>query len=214
MPLFLCIRCARVLSGIYVLLLIACNGQRAGHASNSAELNRGETSSQTNTPSPTPARSASPSPDPHAMEPGNGAHVREKSWDRPRIDFSSVEAAMAVLAYAMQTKDTSLLLECFSRGTSWQSTNTVEKPWQRTKFKYERLATGLQLGGDFRNFFFGDDGDDCLRNYFVGQNLGAWRAIGKLRFAPPGSSAEPSTFVQWRKQGERHVVSEIAFPAD
>ena len=136
------------------------------------------------------------------------------TYPRPAIDFSSPEAAMAVLAYAMLTRDGALLLDCFAKGATWTNVNTVEKPWERTKLTYEGLAAGLKEGGDYRSFLFGDDGDDSFRNHFADVNREAWKTAGKLRFEAPDSSPEQPTYVQWRKLGQRYVVSEIAFPAD
>jgi hypothetical protein len=120
---------------------------------------------------------------------------------------------MAAFSYAMQTKDVALLLDCFAKG-AWTNVNTVEKPWQRTKLTTDNLAAGLMPGGDYRGFLFGDDGEDSFRNFFTGANRTAWKPAGKQRFEPPESSPDQPTYVQWKKQGARYVVSEIAFPAD
>ena len=211
-------RTAQMLTGACqlgcLLLLVTCDQHRAGNLASSSEPKQAEPSQPMNAQPPAPAPAADPPRDPHAADPAHRQLASEDHYDRPSIDFTSVEAAMAVLAYAMQTKDTSLLLDCFAPRDSWYSINTVEKPWSRTKLTYQSLAAGVQSGGDFRDFFFGDDGDDSFRNYFVGQNLGAWHALDRLRFAPPGSSEQQPTFVQWRKRGDRYVVSEIGFPAD
>lgn len=120
---------------------------------------------------------------------------------------------MAVLAYAMQAKDVDLLLDCFAR-TGWQNVNTVEKPWERTKLTYDDLAAGLKPGGDYRGFLFGEDGDDSFRNFFTGPSNAPWKRTSNSRFEPAESSPDQPTYVQWKKQGARYVVSEIAFPAD
>jgi hypothetical protein len=121
---------------------------------------------------------------------------------------------MTVFAYAMLAKDAELLLECFSRDSEWRSTNTVDKPWAITKLSYANLKAGLQPGGDYRGFLFGDDGDDSLRDRFVGASNAEWRAVDDSRFAPVDGSTEQPTFIRWEKRAARYVVSEIAFAAD
>lgn len=121
---------------------------------------------------------------------------------------------MAVMAYAMKAKDASLLVACFAKNDAWHSVNTVKKPWQRTKLTYDSLVAGVNEGGDYRGFLFGDDGDDSFRDYFVGSHRDAWKSVGNQRFEPAESSPDQPTYVQWKKQGGRYVVSELAFPAD
>jgi hypothetical protein len=174
-----------------VLFLVACNGKSE--------------------PAPAPPRepvAQAPAP---AQEP---AHPTEQTRVRPPVDFTSPESAMAALSYAMKAKDTSVLLDCFEKGGTWLSVNTVEKPWQKAKLTYDNLAAGIRPGGDYRGFLFGDDGEDSFRNYFTEANGAPWKSAGKQKFEPPGASREQPTYVQWKKQGPRYVVSEIAFPAD
>jgi len=36
---------------------------------------------------------------------------------------------------------------------------------------------------------------------------GAWRLVGGNRFVPPGAPASSRTFVEWRQEGNRWVIS-------
>jgi hypothetical protein len=184
-----------------VLLGLACNGK--------SEL------------PPVPAQPPAPAnppppvlPSPRAPPEAAPGQRTEQIAAPPPIDFTSPESAMAVFSYAMKAKDTSLLLDCFAKGGTWLSVNTVEKPWQKTKLTYANLAAGVQPGGDYRGFLFGDDGEDSFRDFFTRADNTPWKPAGNQKFEPREPSPDQPTYVQWKKQGPRYVVSELAFPAD
>jgi hypothetical protein len=116
---------------------------------------------------------------------------------------------MQALVEAVLAKDVAATLACFSTRRPWRllslgdGTNGLVVP-------FAKLRGGLAPEGDFRDVIFGDDGDDSLRAEMI-TNGTKWRQRARHTFVPPESSTA-TVRVRWRKESDRFVVDEIAFP--
>ena len=57
-------------------------------------------------------------------------------------------------------------------------------------------------------------GEGGMYDAFV-DNIGdgeMWRRVSGNKFVPPGSDASSQTYVKWRKEGRKWVISEISYP--
>jgi hypothetical protein len=128
------------------------------------------------------------------------------------IDGSQIDQAMAQFVRALQERNVESLLQCFSRKKSFFLTGTSSTPHDKSRFSYAQLETGMKPGGDFVGILFGGEGDDNFRDYVKETGGRAWRSKPAGIFVPP-IDHNLTVFVRWRREGNRWVVEEIAFPA-
>jgi hypothetical protein len=124
---------------------------------------------------------------------------------------------MDTLLTALRSRDTSLLLSCFSRRRRFYVTSTEGAKSERTPFGYESLAKGLEPGGDFVDLIYGNDGLDSLAALAWDDKApNRWVSVSATRFAPwslaPAAGEAPMFFVSWVAEGKHFVVEEIATP--
>lgn len=122
--------------------------------------------------------------------------------------------AMARLVAAMQAQDLPALAALLPSAASLTVSSTVDAKHRRaTLYTPASLRRDLDARQGFHELLFGFQGDDSLRDVFLGTDFRAWVSAGPDRFRPPGAAyADGRTFVRWRREGTRWVIAEIASP--
>jgi hypothetical protein len=156
-------------------------------------------------------------PAPGRLPSSTNVETGEKA-DTSSPDTTTPAAAMATFLAALRTKDSSLLLSCFSHKRTFYLVTSGTESATRSAFKYEQLSKGLRPGGDFRGFLFGDDdADDSLANmvWDEGKPL-QWLPDSNTTFVPashrPTPGEAPLFAVSWAREGPGFVVREIRTP--
>jgi hypothetical protein len=170
-----------------------------------------------------PPASAAPAPEPAkslphddsggdkpAAEPQAPAAGAQPSAPRPAPSFAYAKSATAEFVSAVLARDPARVLACFSRARPWTLTSIQGHKPSPSRYSYAKLEAGLKQGGEFRDVIFGEAPDDNLHHELEVTGEAAWVAKTATTFTPPGEPRD--VFVTWRREGDRFVISDIAFP--
>lgn len=123
-------------------------------------------------------------------------------------EAQEVDAAMHNFTQAMYQKNPQKVLAAFSRQSSWKYVNFEigsGKQLSSRMVPFNKMATDFQKKTGWYNFFFAEpNGYTFMVLFFEGK---PWEKHGSDRFTPPGSDAK--TFIKWRQEGGKWVISEI-----
>jgi len=125
-------------------------------------------------------------------------------------DSASLNVAMRKFISALKDRDVEGFLSLFSRTRFFYASNPLNV--LRTAVSYNELAADLRRKGDWY-FTYLERGDGGIYDAFI-DNVGdgeMWRRGGGARFTPPGTETSDSTYVKWRKEGDRWVIDEISY---
>jgi hypothetical protein len=117
------------------------------------------------------------------------------------IARSAAEAAMESFVAAVKERDRRKVASFFAGQVTFL--NTLERPYQRATIDCRRA-------GELEDLLFGDDG---LRDYVVLSGRRPWRRKGAATFLPPYRTGL-RIHVRWRRESDRLLVQEIAFPSE
>jgi hypothetical protein len=125
-------------------------------------------------------------------------------------DSASLDVAMRKFISALKNRNVEGFLSLFSRTRFFYASNPLNVV--RVAISYNELAADLRKKGDWY-FTYLERGDGGNYDAFV-DNTGdgeMWRRGGGARFTPPGTEISDSTYVEWRKEGNRWVIDEISY---
>lgn len=120
---------------------------------------------------------------------------------------------MNVLFNAMRRHSPDSLLAVFPNTGDWTYYHTVHTPRgaHLREWRIPAAQTREVANGDLRRVFFLDVHAQPIGR-LVHQVLHRgrdWRRVTSTRFVPPGASRSSPVFVEWRREGDRWVVSAV-----
>lgn len=125
-------------------------------------------------------------------------------------DSASLDVAMRKFISALRNRNVEEFLSLFSRTRVFYASNPLNVV--RAAISYNELAADLRKKGDWY-FTYLERGNGGKYDAFV-DNIGdgeMWRRGGGTKFTPPGTEISDSTYVKWRKEGDRWFIDEISF---
>jgi len=160
------------------------------------------------------ARCASPAPDTGSTSATttpatSSATTSQAGTAEPATDKPPMDAFLD----AIREKDRQKLLAFFSTTQPFRYVGTITNPPQVTEITFSQLQQDLERQAGWYDSLLGVEGEDSFRDWTTGDDGRRWTAAAGNRYVRWQADGKDSVYVEWRREGDRWVISAIAEPS-